>query len=273
MTAVKGTSNLLELLGVAGREDVVTNLLAHCYNHSAAFRAWFLRTIGIEDIGEVAVGRAFTRVQMGDAGVPDLVIVDYDGSGCSVVVIENKLAAEEGKDQTERYASNDCLQSLATRFKFGGKELRLKYVFLTLFPDVQPGSKKFVRVTHESFLQGNDAIYHGDGPWVSEVFGAWLDILSRFYKAGHLEPSDCLLDRFRQSYALDGSFLAFRAFMQSVPCPEGVSHVWSSRSSQPGRRFYLAQFRKPSWNPARMERLEEKWRLNPAKCFNIHVEP
>jgi hypothetical protein len=29
--------NLLEALGVTAREDVITNLLAHCYKNSAVF--------------------------------------------------------------------------------------------------------------------------------------------------------------------------------------------------------------------------------------------
>lgn len=265
--------NLLELLGVAGREDVVTNILAHCYNSSAAFRPWFLRAIGVTDAGDNAGGTAYTRVQVGDAGAPDLVVVDHDGSGRSIILVENKLMAGEGEDQTKRYSSRECLRELAARFRLKDNNLDARYVFLTLVPDVRPGSAKFVPVSYDAFLRQRLVLSAEDGLWVPEFSRAWLELLARFYGAAQLNPDDCLLDRLRDSDALEGSYLAFRSFMRSVPCPKGMSFLWSSRSSQPGRRYYFAQFGKASWHPGKIDQSHERWRLNPATCFNIHVEP
>ena len=268
------SSNLLEILGVSGREDVITNLLAHCYNNSNVFRCSFLRSLGVPlDGAGSPSGTAYTRVLTGDVGVPDIVIVNPDGAGRNIVVIENKLGAIEGEDQTQRYSSPDCLKHLATRFSFDVKTVEPHYVFLTLFPDERPASPKFVPVSYEALLQQEWTFGAGDGSWVAELTRAWLDLLARFYQTGRLRATDILLERLRENDPLEGSFLAFRSFMHSVPCPPGLSYLGSWRSSQAGRRYYLAQFGKGTWQPSEMDQSGQTWRLDSETCFNIHIEP
>lgn len=55
--------NILGILGVAAREDVISNLVAYCYNSAATFRVSFGRAIGLPDrkIGDVGSKAPCTR--------------------------------------------------------------------------------------------------------------------------------------------------------------------------------------------------------------------
>jgi hypothetical protein len=262
--------NLFEALGVTAREDVISNMLAYCYNASAVFRRSFLRALDVTP--DSPPGVAYTRVLSGDAGVPDIVLAESVGTSRAVIIIEHKLGAGEGDDQTVRYSSPECLAQLAARLSLNAEALP-HYRFLTLFPDESPKSAAFISVSHQALLQQEWPFPMEDTSWVPVFTRSWLDVLARFYEAGRLELDQNLLNRLRQKDPLEGSFLAFRSFMQAIPRPSGLDYFGSWRSSQAGRRYYLAQFGKREWQPGEMDRSGPTWRLDPATCFNIHVEP
>lgn len=265
--------NLLDVLGVAGREDAITNLLVHCYNSSSAFRLTFIRCLGLHLGGTQPPRHAYSRVQVPGAGVPDMVIADPENANNIVVVIENKLSAGEGPDQTKRYSSPECLQRLADHFGLDAERVKAHCVFLTLFPDETPKCTAFRTVPYETFLRQRWALPKDDSTLVHDLVSAWLDVLRRFYNNSRLLPDEGFLDRLRQGGPSDGSFLAFRSFMHSVRRPRGLLHLASSRSNRPGRHYYLAQFGKKDWSPSLLDQSKTEWRLDPKTCFNIHIEP
>lgn len=94
--------NIFRVLGIQSREDCVSNALAYAFNTSLAYRRSFLRYICEKDPDQYNLRscHAFTRISTGAPGIPDLVLA-LENSVCSeIVVIENKLKAEEGDDQT-----------------------------------------------------------------------------------------------------------------------------------------------------------------------------
>lgn len=266
-------SNLLEVLGVAGREDAITNVLVHCYNNSANFRLSFIRSLGLHLMGGRPPRHAYSRVQIQGTGVPDMIIVDPEYAHRTIVVIENKLGAGEGPDQTKRYSSPQCLQRLFDHFGLDAERTEAHYVFLTLFPDEVPKSSEFAVVPYEAFLRQKWVLPRGDGTWVRDLMCAWLDVLKRFYGSARLLPDERFLDRLRRGGPLDGSFLAFRSFMRSVRRPRDLFYLASLRSNKAGRWYYLAQLGKKHWSPSLVDQSMPEWRLDPRTCFNLHIEP
>jgi hypothetical protein len=262
-------SNVLDVLGISAREDVISNLLVHCYNKSAEFRESFLRAIGLSEKDSAVRGQAHLRVWT-RFGVPDIVILNRDD--CRLLIIENKLGADEGKEQTIRYASENCLQAIEQSLNFSACRDKTHYVFLTLFPDQPCAAPEFVRIQYENFLPQDWSLSLCDDPLVKLLAKSWADLLIGFYNAANVNPTDILVERMQHPGPLDEAFLVFRNFMRSVTLPTGIS-VRSLRYSAQGRKNYKAQFGKASWSPSEIAKRGEQWRLDPETCFNIHIEP
>ena len=102
-------ANILEVLGVADREDAITNLLCFCFRRSRVFRRAFLeRVCGVDAPIDGWVAR--TRIAVRGHGTPDLAL-GRPGEPGTLVIIENKLKAGEGQDQTRRYAADACIRT------------------------------------------------------------------------------------------------------------------------------------------------------------------
>src|SRR5687768_10845633 len=132
--------NIFRVLGIQSREDCVSNALAYAFNTSLAFRRAFLRCICEKDPDQYNSCQAFTRISTGAPGIPDLVLAIENSVCAEIVVIENKLKAEEGDDQTQRYASKEAVAALSRRLLPGRPIGEPSFVFLTLFPDQQPAA-------------------------------------------------------------------------------------------------------------------------------------
>jgi len=266
MATLENEHNLLEILGIAGREDSITNLLAYCYNNSPKFRSTFMRAIGMCDSYGEPNGQAYTRVSTGDSGVPDLVIVKPYINGPAIVIIENKLGAAEGNDQTIKYGSVACLNNLKNRYELIDN-IEPRYVFLTLLPDQHPQSEQFKPVTYESFLEEREdwPVEEQGNSLVVTLTKAFLQVLARIYKEGCLDPEANLFDQ------IGDSLYAFLSFARSVTTNQLI-YRGGSQARARGHRSYLAAYGKREWMLSKIDKSQYPWRLDPETCFDIHVE-
>ncbi len=265
--------NILKVLGVHRKEDVISNLLAHYYNNSEALRGQFLKTIQVPRTAALLKGRAHTRVGTGDPGVPDLVLVGRLPKQQTLVIIENKLGAGEGGTQTQRYASPACLARLEKKFDLNPSLVEAHYRYLTLFPGENPRDKTFQPVGYDSFLHADWDRGPDKSSWAAELMSAWLQLVREFYDASKLALGRDFLVAMSSETDLEGNFLLFRRFMETVQLPPGRSRRRIARESRPGRRYYLAMFGRKSWAPVRMIEKGEKWHLDRTDCFDIHIQP
>ena len=132
------TDIVFKVLGVQSREDCVSNALAYAFNASGPFQQAFLTHICGKEPSRYTSCQAFTRISAGAAGIPDIVLALWRGTRGELVIIENKLKAEEGADQTKRYASDEAIAALSRRLLPDRSIAEASFVFLTLFPDQQP---------------------------------------------------------------------------------------------------------------------------------------
>jgi len=265
--------NVFRILGIQSREDCVTNALEHAINQSEEFRRGFLKHICEREPDAYKDYEAHTRVSTGEPGVPDLVLVCKAKDKAELIVVENKLKADEGTDQTERYGSEECINALRQRFcgTYPRGRIDTSFVFLTLFPDQEPSSKKFLIKRHSDLL----AIEHRRPAHsvAEQLVFDWMNLLERFYSKSKIDLKDRIGEKLKDDEGLDGGYLYFRTFLSELRLPRGMEIQFFYRGSAPGRHYYGAVFSKDNWHPGEMTPSGSRWMLEPNEVFNIHFEP
>ena len=262
--------NVLEILRVADKEDVISNLLAYCIRQSESFRNMFLERICGFEPGAYSECEVHARPQVPKFGTPDMVVV-CTGQATDWVIIENKLHALEGKDQTKRYASSEAVAALAKRFGLDPSESQPRFVFLTLFPDQAPESGQFSCVRYASLLQ--DRPSHEKGSALAlQLSSAWLDVLEHFYASEQLDAGEQVAQRLSDAHTPDAGYLAFRTLIRSILLPPELALDHPFRQSQKGRRYYGAAVTKPRWKTEPFDDRGRRWTL-PKDNRRIHIEP
>jgi PD-(D/E)XK nuclease superfamily len=190
--------NLFQVLGIQSREDCVSNAMAYAFNASEKFRRSFLDLICGKRGADYAEARAHTRISAGIQGVPDIVLVCQSGRETELIIIENKLRAEEGNDQTERYASPKTIETLRTRLCPDRRTVKESFVFLTLFPDQEPKSRRYATKQYKE-LSRTFGDYALKTTLADSLMYDWLSLVQSFYSKEHVAPGD-LVGHIRLTY-------------------------------------------------------------------------
>ena len=269
-------NNLLKILGVHDREDTFTNLLAFCFNNSDKFQNLFIKFISNNSLKLNSTAKAYTRISTSKSGVPDLIITCKDNHSDTLIILENKLKADEGKDQTDKYGSNECRDDLVKRFRLNSDHLKTHCYFLTLFPDQRPANETFTPVTYENLIIELNLFSGEKNELVRQLTDNLIELLTLFYDQGRLQPEDIVLEKLEDSEGMDGGFLYFTNLLNSLNLPQTLKPKEFSKNSKTGRRYYLTQLIKPNWAPEEIKAsnrgLDYK-SFDPSKHFNIHIEP
>jgi hypothetical protein len=264
------SENVFRVLGIQSREDCISNAIAYAFNVSQKFRNSFLMDVCGKNPNDYDAFLAYTRVSVAGHGIPDIVIRCANRVMDDLIVIENKLRAEE-EDQTERYASKSLCESLRNRICPNRTNVSWTFIFLTLFPDQEPQSPKFSHKTHKCLIRAVSD-FANPGSLAERLVRDWGALVSNFYKMEMVEADDRVLDKLRDDDGLDGGYLYFRNALLKLDLGS-LSIDGFFRSSQQGRRYYGAIISKNEWRPAEMESVNETRNLDPAQNFHIHFEP
>ncbi len=267
--------NILSVLGIAHKEDVVTNLLAFSIQKSVIFRRLFLTQVcGASPDTATSICDVKTRANSG-AGIPDMVISLKRGdSAADLIILENKLKADEGFEQTKRYEDESCVGNLKSRFLPSQKEINTRFIYLTLF-DVGPSEgSRFVHKRYSDLLPILGKLPYGENETVDMLLGDLRDLLTEFYSYEDVAPTDRLLDKLGSDSVLDGPYLYFVNLFSSFDPPEGLSFDWPFRSSEQGRHYYGAVFSKDEWHLSELsEKQHGKCPMDPLRDIHVHFEP
>jgi len=266
-------TNLFAVLGIQTREDCISNSLAYAINNSKSFRQEFLKQICGKDINKYMSVNAYTRVSAGASGTPDIVITLESQSNADIVVIENKLKAEEGTDQTVRYSSKEALDALMNRL-LPEKTLREpSFVFLTLFPDQDPTAQHYSVHRHSELQDVISKISQWDNELAKQLITDWLALVKSFYERERVSLSDIFYEMLVDENGLDAGYLYFWQAVGQISLPNSLELEGFFRSSRQGRRYYGAIISKDSWHPSEATETNGAWSLDPLTNFNIHLEP
>ncbi len=266
------TDNIFTVLGIQTREDCISNTLAYAVNKSAKIREIFLsRICNLESAFDKCT--AYTRISTGESGIPDLILLCESRDAAELVVIENKLRADEREDQTERYASEENISVLHQKLcpQLNREKINTTFIFLTLFPDQEPSSPKFLKKQHSDLLLLQNTL--STDILAEKLVLDWLSLVEVFYENSTTDPQDNIYQKLKDDDGLDGSYLYFRTFLSRLTLPNDLVIEGFFRASRQGRRYYGAIFSKKSWHPAEMTEVGGIWTLDPNNVFNIHFEP
>jgi len=268
------SDNIFNILGIQSREDCVSNALAYGFNQSVEFRNNFLKYICDRKSEAYTQCTAYTRVSTGVSGIPDLVLVCESAHKAELIIIENKLRADEGADQTERYATEESINALHQRLcpDVERENVTASLIFLSLFPDQTPSSSIFTTKRHSDLC----AIYKNEmviKNLADQLISDWLSLISAFYSKSSIHSDDRICEKLKDNDGLDGGYLYFRTFLSELTLPNGLEIEAFFRDSRQGRCYYGAVFSKDTWHPEETVESDGTWTLDPDKVFNIHFEP
>ena len=262
--------NLLEILGVVEREDVISNLVCHALQELPEFRTQLLRRLDKLPNPDLRSPRGVTRVSVPDVGVPDIVLLGESDRGTEAIVIENKLGAAEGKDQTESYAGERLVEGLRERFDLSEDPHR-HLVFLTVLPRQKPKSDDFIHVTYSELLEDFPP---PEGSAVGTLLAELRNHVRRARDAEKVEPHQPMKAVINTDAPFDAGFLAFQGVIQGVELPANLKVRGEYRGSARGRRFYGALIRPDRWAPEKMVTDDPPVEdFQPRRHVNIHFEP
>jgi hypothetical protein len=267
------SDNLFRVLGIQSREDCVSNAIAYGINNCKKFRQSFLKVICEKLADDYSAVVAQTRVSIPGHGTPDLALVCSNPMVTDLIVIENKLGADEGEDQTARYPSDGFRELLRSRLCPDNVSPRWTLIFLTLFPDQKPESQEFTHRTYE-LLAGSAADFAHPDSLAEMLIRDWLMLLDHFYRKRAVEPGDDILEKLGDEDEMGAGYMYFREALRRLQLPTPLEIENFFRDSAQGRRYYGAKISKESWHPAEM--VQENgglWKFDPIQNFDIHFEP
>ena len=263
-------SNILYILGIHDKEDVISNILCYCLNNSLKFRNIFLEKIcdysndEIQEINKDTIAK--TRIST-ISGIPDIVILIRKHDANEIIVIENKLLAGEGWEQTKRYSSKECKEDLKKSFEIDKAEFR--FVYFSLFPDdTADNTSDFVSKHYNELIKHieNESF---ENQIVNQLLSDLSSLYSKFYESGKISDEDIIIEKLRQEDPLDSAYLYFKSFIAKISMPNGLQFKFTYNSKLNGRHYYGALFSKKEWEPSSYG---EKIPLN-ENTYSIHFEP
>ncbi|MGF2616356.1 hypothetical protein FZC84_01060 [Rossellomorea vietnamensis] len=212
--------NTITLLNSFYREDVISDLICNLINHEREFAKWF--AMEICEISEVnAEYVAKTRIGLGRGiGTPDLVIERrVKGKTDLIIVIENKLGALEGEEQTNRYASEEGMTKLRSALK-AGQDTPIQFLFLTLDPFTPAKNSTFAKKDYQKFVDVNwEELIRDES--ARKVLSDYSALLKDFYEPiTSSKPTDEIAAKYKDINSLQRKLIWIRmlqAFQHSLP--------------------------------------------------------
>lgn len=253
--------NTFDALNVFYREDAISDFLVNCFQDSREFLLRFLQKAGL-DVQEDFQFFIETRVGLGKAvGTPDIVIRLSGKGKDTIVLIENKMGATEGKEQTVRYESSKAKEKIAARYGVAVEELNFHYVYLALDKTVKPISTKFVFLDYSIFLSEGWPLYDDN---LRKLFKEFQEKLDEFYSPV-MNPYESI----EQNLSLNGlqRKICWQKILAENFFPlDHLDFEWGEVGGA-GRKNFLFLIRKPDWESA-----ETFHQAGLSKTFYVHID-
>ncbi len=251
----------MDALNIFYREDTISDFLIHCFKDSDEFLIRFLQEAKIQ-VGEHTVFQIDARVGLGkNIGTPDFVIRALTDSHMKFIIVENKMGAAEGHEQTNRYESLEARERIANKYNVALENIDFHYIFLALDTTATPRNSQFTFLNYDLFLQG-------DWPLQQEtlqfIFKDFQKKLHSFYeplkKPYESLDSDIQMDGMQRKICWQN--ILFDAFHSN----KGLLLDWGEAGGS-GRNNFLFLISKPNWTSDKS--FQE---AGLAQTFNVHVD-
>lgn len=253
--------NIFDALKIFYREDTISDFLINCFKDSDGFLIQFLKEakIHVEEDSRFYID---TRVGLGEnIGTPDIVIRAHTTSHMNLIIVENKMGAAEGHEQTNRYESFEARTRIAKKYNVGLEDIEFHFIFLALDTTAKPKNSQFTFLNYHLFLQGEWPLQDGT---LQFIFNDFQKKLNRFY-----EPLDQPYESLESDIKMNGiqrkicwQTILFEAFSSN----KNLLLEWGEAGGA-GRSNFLFLISKRNWKSEKSFRIEGL-----AQTFNIHID-
>lgn len=241
------------------REDTISDFLINCFKDSNEFLIRFLNEAKIQ-IKENTVFPIDTRVGLGiDIGTPDIVVRAVTNNNMKFIIVENKMGAAEGNEQTNRYESLEARNRIANKYNVTLENSEFHFIFLALDTTVRPQNSQFTFLNYDIFLQGDWPL---QTKTLQRLFKDFQEKLLNFYK-----PLKNPYESLESDIEMDG--------IQRKICWQTILTFYLDKElildwGEPGgagRSNFLFLISKSNWKSSKSFR-----EVGLAQTFNIHID-
>lgn len=206
-------SNLLVRLGIAHKEDIVSNLLADLLKEESFLEHW-LAFAGLPPVAGRSI-KVKTRINA-DGNIPDLAVMVGDAANVSLLVIENKILATEGEAQTKRYSEAKTIERLGKAFEIEGMtQDKFRGLYLSLHDEGEKNEFKSIR--YSDLITWLQELAQGATDPVRTLLAKDLAQLVEFFHSQDWTSSDSLLQILEKDPCkLGKNFVAFQQIFQGA---------------------------------------------------------
>lgn len=263
--------NIVELLGITYKEDIISNLIVGLLNESRNFRTSFLENIVKVENADIYDVKAEARIST-PVGIPDIVVTMENKQKAIIVIIENKLKAEEGYEQTKRYSEENCKKELYaySNIKINYEEVEFKSIFLTLITEQIPTSEEFVNVTYKDLI--NNVNIEIEDNVLNRVYDDFVKLLDEFYKGLDVSEEDRVLEVLCEEIDSEKIYIRFMNIMRGLKTNNGLKVYYLGKTGGKGRVSFIAQLSKDNWCGNEEINIKEDFYKVSDKTFDIHFE-
>ncbi|WP_017212382.1 hypothetical protein [Clostridium beijerinckii] len=205
-------------------------------------------------------------------GIPDIVVTMENKQKAIILIIENKLKADEGYEQTLRYSEENCKKKLYeySNVNIKYEDVEFKSIFLTLITEQIPSSKEFVNISYKDLLD-NVNIKLEDN-YLNRVYCDFVKIFEDFYKGLDVSEEDKVLEILCEDMDSEKVYIRFMNIMRGLKSKTGLSRCVFDRVNAKGRASFIAKISKDSWCGNEEINLKDDVYKVSDKTFNIHFE-
>lgn len=263
--------NIIDLLGITYKEDIISNLIVGLLNESNNFRISFLENIiGIQNVNLYDV-EAFTRIAT-EQGIPDIIIKVFNDQENILVIIENKLKAEEGYAQTARYSTDECIKNicLSKKINLEYNSVSKKFIYLTLIPEQIPSGEKFVNKTYKDLLKLVNVEIESE--ILNHIYQDFMKLIKDFYYNLDVNEEETILDLLYDNIDSEKIYIKFKNIMKLCNFNNGLEVRYVGKTGGAGRISFIAQISKDSWISSNNASLVNGIYSINEDTYNIHLE-
>jgi len=249
--------NIIKTLNLFYKEDIISDLLVSCLNDNKSFITDFLKQANIDL--EIYNYEIQTRISLGKGiGVPDIVIYIKASDGEHIVVIENKLGADEGYSQTERYATKIARKKLKDRFKT--QNAHFHYIYLALDTTSNPTYSEYKIVNYNTFLNRKWKI---NNEKLKVIFKDFIECLNDFYEPLKSPLKSIENDKLESIQKI----ICWYSVLNNITKNYQNLIIVSGKVGGSGRLNFLYRIDKDSWKSKNVFQ-----NTGLSKTFNIHID-
>lgn len=253
--------NIFDALNIFYREDTISDFLVNCFKDSNQYLNKFLQAADIM-ANDDAVFHIETRVSLGkNIGTPDIVIRFEKEDIMHFIIIENKMGASEGIEQTDRYESPEAREKIASKYNADIKNSNFHFVFLALDVTAEPKNSQFHFITYEIFTQGEWTL---QTEVLQIIFKDFQKKLIHFYEPLK-EPYESL-DKEIKISAMQRKICWQKVLFRCFQSDDRLHLTWGEALGQ-GRSNFIFLITKPTWKSTRSFREDGL-----SKNFYVHID-